>query len=43
MHIFQDNEKEKKKVPNRVKFGFDPSPNNIFDFSVVTGASCCIR
>lgn len=42
MHVFQD-KKKKKKALNRAEFGFDPSPNNIFDFSVVTGASCCIR
>lgn len=29
---------QKTTVPKRVKFGFNPSPNNIFDFSVVTGA-----
>lgn len=35
--------KKKKTALNRVKFGFDPSPNNMFDISVVPGASCCIR
>lgn len=34
---------KKTTAPTRVQFDLSSHPNNMFDVSLVAGASCCIR